>query len=46
VGNGIENVHPHIVSLPNGNIPLGDEHVVFLLTQTFGCEEVIVYIGT
>jgi hypothetical protein len=34
VWNGIENVQLHIVSIPNGNIPLKDEHVVFLLTQT------------
>jgi hypothetical protein len=25
-------VRPHIVSIPNGNIPLGDEEVVFWLT--------------
>jgi hypothetical protein len=31
----LKNVCPHIVSIPNGNIPLGDEHVVILLTQTF-----------
>jgi hypothetical protein len=29
VKNGIKNVWPHIVSIPNGNIPLGDEEVVF-----------------
>jgi hypothetical protein len=29
VKNGIENVWPHIVSIPNGNITLGDEEVVF-----------------
>jgi hypothetical protein len=32
VKNGIENVRSHIVSIPNGNIPLGDEKVVFWLT--------------
>jgi hypothetical protein len=33
--NGIENVRPHIVSIPDGNIHIRDEHVMFLLTQTF-----------
>jgi hypothetical protein len=28
------NVQPHILSIPNGNIPLGDEQIMFLLTQT------------
>jgi hypothetical protein len=32
--NGYGNVWLHIASIPNGNIPLGDEHVVFLLTKT------------
>jgi hypothetical protein len=34
MSNVIENVQPHIVSIPNGNILLRDEHVMFRLTQT------------
>jgi hypothetical protein len=33
--NGIENVQSHIISIPYGNIPFGDEQVVFQLTHTF-----------
>jgi len=29
VWNGIENVQPNIVSIPNANILLGDEQIVF-----------------
>jgi hypothetical protein len=34
-------VSSHIVSIPNGNIPLGDEHVVFSWHIPLGCEEVM-----
>jgi hypothetical protein len=29
--NGIENVQSHTILIPNGNIPLGDEQMVFWL---------------